>query len=274
MRSWMISLAGSLLFGFASAALADQDPASSEPAAEAAASAPEETPAEEPVAPEEAEAAAPEPAAEESEEAAAEEPEGSFISRYGNDVRNTFLAGVNGVITWPADPVMLAMKPTDEMRSMPGGVVTGPVTGFFAGTLLGVYRLVDGHPGHRALPAELLPDVQPRAPLSGDPGLGARELAPQAKRAASRRRAKFIRLAEAGEARPSRAAGEARSHSDSKCARRAARSATRARRAKASSRSARGASPGVAIHTSRPTWRAEGGDAIAARSATAGAICA
>ena len=159
------------------------------------------------MAPEEAEAAAPEEAAAEAEageDTAAEEPEGSFISRYGDHVRNTFLAGVNGVITWPADPVMLAVEPTEEMRSMPGGVVTGPVVGFFAGTLLGVYRLVTGTMDIALCPAELLPDVQPRAPLSGDPRLGAPGLTrsakrakgersqSQAERAASRRRAKSI----------------------------------------------------------------------------------
>ncbi len=175
MRSWVISLACSLLFGLASAALADQDPASGEPAAEAAeseaaeakaadpASAPEQTPAEEPPPPEEAEAEA-------AEETAVEEPEGSFISRYGNHVRNTFLAGVNGVITWPADPVMLAARPTEEMRSMPGGVVTGPVTGFFAGTLLGVYRLVTGSLDIVLAPLSFFPMFSPEPRYQVIPG--------------------------------------------------------------------------------------------------------
>ena len=182
MRSWMMALVGSLLFGFGSAARADEDPAG-EPAAEAEASepekaeteeaAPEAIPAEEPVAPEEAEAAAPEEAAAEpeaAEEAAAEEPEGSFISRYGNHVRNTFLAGVNGVITWPADPVMLAVRPTEEMRSMPGGVVTGPVTGFFAGTLLGVYRLVTGTMDIALAPLSFFPMFSPEPRYQVIPG--------------------------------------------------------------------------------------------------------
>jgi hypothetical protein len=178
MRSWMMALVGSLLFGFVSAARADQDPASSEPAAEAAASEPEkaeaasaaeEIPAEEPVAPEEAEAAAPEEA-EVGEETAAEEPEGSFISRYGDHVRNSFLAGVNGVITWPADPVMLAVEPTEEMRSMPGGVVTGPVVGFFAGTLLGVYRLVTGTMDIALAPLSFFPMFSPEPRYQVIPG--------------------------------------------------------------------------------------------------------
>jgi len=44
----------------------------------------------------------------------------------------------------PADPIALAIWPTDEMRAMPGGVVTGPVTGFFAGTVQGLYRFITG----------------------------------------------------------------------------------------------------------------------------------
>jgi hypothetical protein len=179
----MMALVGSLLFGLASAVSADQDAASSEATAEAAeseaekaageeaASAAEEIPTEEPVAPEEAEAAAPEQAeAETAGEGAEEGAEGSFISRYGNHVRNTFLAGVNGVITWPADPVMLAVQPTEEMRSMPGGVVTGPVTGFFAGTLLGVYRLVTGTMDIALAPLSFFPMFSPEPRYQVIPG--------------------------------------------------------------------------------------------------------
>ena len=156
MRSWTISLACSLLFGFASAALAEEGVAPGEPAAEEAASAPEEATAEE--------------AASASEEAAAEEPEAGFFARYGNHVRNTFLAGVNGVITWPADPVMLAVRPTEEMRSMPGGVVTGPVTGFFAGTLLGVYRFVTGSLDIALCPLSFFPMFSPEPRYQLIPG--------------------------------------------------------------------------------------------------------
>lgn len=156
MRSWTLSLACSLLLGFASAALAEEEAAPSEPAAKQAASAPEEATAEE--------------AASAPEEAAAEEPEAGFLARYGNHVRNTFLAGANGVITWPADPVMLAVRPTEEMRGMPGGVVTGPVTGFFAGTLLGVYRLVTGSLDLVLAPLSFFPMFSPEPRYQVIPG--------------------------------------------------------------------------------------------------------
>jgi hypothetical protein len=59
-------------------------------------------------------------------------------------VANTFLGGLNGVVTAPADPVMLAIQPNDEMRAIPGGIVTGHILGFFAGTVQGVYRTLTG----------------------------------------------------------------------------------------------------------------------------------
>ena len=139
MRSWTIMLACSLLLGFASDALAQA----------------------------EEEAAASEPAA---EEAAAEEAEPGFIARYAKHVSNTFLAGANGIITWPADPVMLAVRPTDEMRSMPGGVVIGPVTGFLAGTLQGVYRLVTGTLDIALCPLSFFPMFSPEPRYQVIPG--------------------------------------------------------------------------------------------------------
>jgi hypothetical protein len=168
MRSWTITLACSLLLGFAGAAHADDAAAPGAATAEEAASQPEKAAAEEAASPpeeapsEEAEAAP--------EEAAAEEAEPGFFARYGNDVRNTFLAGVNGLITWPADPVMLAVRPTDEMRSMPGGVVTGPVTGFFAGTLLGIYRLATGALDVTLCPLSFFPMFSPEPRYQVIPG--------------------------------------------------------------------------------------------------------
>jgi hypothetical protein len=159
MRSWTLSLACSLLLGFATPALAqsEEGAAASEPEAEEAASAPEAAEAEEA-------ASAPE------EAAADEESEPGFLARYGNHVSNTFLAGAHGIITWPADPVMLAVRPTDEMRSQPGGVVTGPVTGFFAGTLLGVYRLVTGALDVALCPLSFFPMFSPEPRYQVIPG--------------------------------------------------------------------------------------------------------
>jgi len=143
MRAWTIPLACSLLLGMASVAPAQADEAAApaEPAIAETASAPEE--------------------------AAAEEAEPGALAQYGRHVGNTFLAGVNGLITWPADPVMLAVRPTDDMRAMPGGVVTGPVVGFLAGTLQGVLRLVTGTLDVAFCPFSFFPmfSIEPRYKL-------------------------------------------------------------------------------------------------------------
>jgi hypothetical protein len=169
----MMVLVCSLWFGWASVALAqEEETAPSEPAAEEAAPSAAEGAAEEKAEPQEAPAEASEAEESAPEEAAGDEEaaEGNFLSRYGNHVRNTFLAGTNGIITWPADPVALTMNPTDEMRSMPGGVVTGPVTGFFAGSLLGIYRLVTGVLDIGLAPLSFFPMFSPEPRYQVIPG--------------------------------------------------------------------------------------------------------
>lgn len=155
MRAWTIGLACSLLFGLTNLA-----PAKAEEEAAPAESASEET-----ASPPESEAAAEEASAPEAE--AAEEAESGGIAGYGKHVANTFLAGLNGMITWPADPVMLAIKPTDDMRSLPGGVVTGPMVGFFAGTFQGVFRLFTGTLDVALCPLSFFPmfSIEPRYKL-------------------------------------------------------------------------------------------------------------
>jgi hypothetical protein len=158
MRASTIGLACSLLFALTSAvpAGADEAATAAEPAAEQPASAPK------------AEAAA----AGEQESAPAEEAAGGggaagALLGYGKHVANTFLAGVNGVITWPADPVMLTIQPTDAMRTLPGGVVTGHVVGFFAGTLQGLFRVFGGTLDIALCPLTFFPmfSIEPRYKL-------------------------------------------------------------------------------------------------------------
>jgi hypothetical protein len=157
MRASTIGLACSLLFALTSAvpAGADEAATAAEPAAEQAASAPK------------AEAAAAEEPESAPAEGAAEAGAGGVLLGYGKHVANTFLAGVNGVITWPADPVMLAIQPTDPMRAMPGGVVTGHVVGFFAGTLQGLFRVFGGTLDIALCPLTFFPmfSIEPRYKL-------------------------------------------------------------------------------------------------------------
>jgi len=161
MRAWMIGLACSLLFGLTGPAPANAEAAApAEAASKEAASAPEAEAEPESAPADEAEAA---PEAEATEEGA----EDGAIAGYGKHVANTFLAGLNGMITWPADPVMLAIEPTEDMRALPGGVVTGPVTGFFAGTLQGVFRLFTGTLDVALAPFTFFPmfSIEPRYQL-------------------------------------------------------------------------------------------------------------
>ena len=97
-------------------------------------------------------AAAPTEAASAPEEAAAEEAEPGGLAQYGKHVRNTFLAGVNGVITWPADPVMLAIRPTDEMRSDAGRCRHGPRGRILRRHAAGCAASRHRHARRRALP--------------------------------------------------------------------------------------------------------------------------
>jgi hypothetical protein len=117
----------------------------------------------------EEEAAADESAAEATDEAG-EEGEPGFLASYGNDVKTKFLGGTNGVITSFADPVALAVNPTDDMKAMPGGVVTGPVTGFFGGLLLGTYRLASGALDQVLAPFYIFPMLSPEPRYKLIPG--------------------------------------------------------------------------------------------------------
>ena len=53
---------------------------------------------------------------------------------------NNLLAGMNGLITFPADFAMGPVDPPKVATELPGAVVTGPIIGLFSGILLGVYR--------------------------------------------------------------------------------------------------------------------------------------
>jgi hypothetical protein len=154
--AWIAALALVLVCGLAGVAAAQDDEAAQEATEEAAEAADDA-------------AEATEEAGEEVEEAA-EETEGGFFSDYGTDFKNTFLGGLNGLITFPADPVALAINPTDDMKSLPGGVVTGPVTGFFAGTLQGAYRYMGGSLDLLLAPFYVFPMFSPEPRYKVIPG--------------------------------------------------------------------------------------------------------
>jgi hypothetical protein len=63
---------------------------------------------------------------------------------YLDGTANTFLTGVNGVVTTPADPVMGVVNPSDEYETVPLTPVLGRFLGMIQGTVLGVYRVSTG----------------------------------------------------------------------------------------------------------------------------------
>jgi hypothetical protein len=67
--------------------------------------------------------------------------EESALAAYGSNVGNRFLMGVNGLITFPADPAMGTVRPREEFEELPLAFATKRVVGLLQGTLLGAYRL-------------------------------------------------------------------------------------------------------------------------------------
>ena len=57
---------------------------------------------------------------------------------------NRALAGLNGLITWPADPVMMVVHVSEAFEDVPLAAVTGRFLGLGGGLLLGVHRLTMG----------------------------------------------------------------------------------------------------------------------------------
>ncbi len=57
---------------------------------------------------------------------------------------NRALGGLNGIITWPADPVMMVVHVSEAFEDAPLTPVTGRFLGLGGGLLLGVYRLTLG----------------------------------------------------------------------------------------------------------------------------------
>lgn len=57
---------------------------------------------------------------------------------------NKLAAGVNSMITWPADPVMFAMEGDEVFEELPKPQVTGRIIGAIAGLLQAPWRLASG----------------------------------------------------------------------------------------------------------------------------------
>jgi hypothetical protein len=84
---------------------------------------------------------------------------------------NNLKAGVNGILTFPADPVMLTIIPPEKLEDMPGYPVTGRICGLVAGTMLGGYRLLAGVYDVVTFPIWVLPTFSPAPRYELIPGI-------------------------------------------------------------------------------------------------------
>lgn len=84
---------------------------------------------------------------------------------------NNLKAGVNGILTFPADPVALTITPPEKLEDMPGYPVTGRVVGLVAGTMLGGFRLIAGVYDIIVFPLWVLPTFSPEPRFALIPGI-------------------------------------------------------------------------------------------------------
>ncbi len=71
------------------------------------------------------------------------------------------LGGLNGLITWPADPVMMVVRVSPVFEDAPLAPVTGRFLGLGAGLMLGVYRLTMGVLDIVFQPIPFMPTLSP-----------------------------------------------------------------------------------------------------------------
>ena len=83
---------------------------------------------------------------------------------------NNLLAGLNGLVTSPADPVMAAIHPLEEFDELWGAPVTPHVVGFFQGTFLMVLRATMGAADVAFFPFWVFPTLSPEARYEIIPG--------------------------------------------------------------------------------------------------------
>ena len=83
---------------------------------------------------------------------------------------NNLLAGINGLVTFPADPVMATVEPPEEFDDLWGAPVTSHTAGFFQGTFLMLYRATMGVLDIAFFPFWVFPTLSPEARFDLFPG--------------------------------------------------------------------------------------------------------
>ncbi len=80
-------------------------------------------------------------------------------------------AGVNGIATFLADPVIQAIEGPEEYEDEPYPKVLGPFYGFLAGTAKGFYRLIGGIYDVVLFPLWVAPTLSPPPRFDIIPGI-------------------------------------------------------------------------------------------------------
>ena len=76
---------------------------------------------------------------------------------------NNLVAGLNGIVTAPADPVMGAVQPTEAFDDIWAGPATAHFMGFLQGTVMMTYRLAMGVFDIALFPFMVFPTLSPEA---------------------------------------------------------------------------------------------------------------
>jgi hypothetical protein len=83
---------------------------------------------------------------------------------------NNLLAGFNGLLTFPADPVMATVDPPEDFDDLWGAPVTPHAAGLVQGTLLMIYRATMGVLDIAFFPLWVFPTLSPEARYEIIPG--------------------------------------------------------------------------------------------------------
>ena len=90
-----------------------------------------------------------------------EDEEPTAFQEYLSSMRNRSVAGLNGIITFPADTFAFTAEGPEVFAELPNPPVTGRVIGFGAGILQGIYRLVMGISDLALAPVPYMPMLGP-----------------------------------------------------------------------------------------------------------------
>jgi hypothetical protein len=80
------------------------------------------------------------------------------------------LTGVNGLLTFPADPICDAISPPEDFEEFPGKAVLGYPLGFAYGTGLAAYRVTTGLIDILLTPLWVVPELSPPPRFDVIPG--------------------------------------------------------------------------------------------------------